>query len=110
MGTSLFMLLQVPPVPDFVWFQNVVLPIMGMGLGAFAMFGVYRTVNRALDRRHESQLAERSGSGDRELLDELRGRVDALEDQALRVQELEERLEFTERLITQQQHRRLEGE
>ena len=41
---------------EFVWFQNVVIPILGMGLGGFAIFAVFRTINRALDRRHERLL------------------------------------------------------
>ena len=44
------------PLGDFIWFQNVVLPVLGMGMGAFVLFGVYRTINRHLDRRHEQQL------------------------------------------------------
>ena len=40
-------------MPDFVWIQEVVFPILGMGMGVLVMFGLYRTVNRALDRRHE---------------------------------------------------------
>jgi len=88
-------------VPDFVWFQNVVLPVLGMGLGGFAMFGVYRTINRFLDRRHERLMATKSDSYP-ELAD-LRSRVEALEDAAFRVQELEERLDFTERMLAKSQ-------
>jgi hypothetical protein len=88
-------------VPDFVWFQNVVLPVLGMGLGGFAMFGVYRTINRFLDRRHERLMAAKSDSSP-ELVD-LRSRVEALEDAAFRVQELEERLDFTERMLAKSQ-------
>jgi hypothetical protein len=94
-------LLQVG-VPDFVWFQNVVIPVLGMGLGGFAMFAVYRTINRALDRRHERLLAQEKGGAAPEL-EEMRGRIEALEDAAYRVQDLEERLDFAERLLTRAQ-------
>jgi preprotein translocase subunit SecF len=89
-------------VPDFVWFQNVVLPVLGMGLGGFAMFGVYRTINRFLDRRHERLMALKGTSSGPEVED-LRNRVEALEEAAFRVQELEERLDFTERMLTKNQ-------
>ena len=98
---SLLLMLQLP-VADFVWFQNVVIPVLGMGIGAFAMFGVYRTINRHLDRRHEQQLAASSGAHTGPELDDLRARVESLEDAADRVHELEERLDFTERLLTRQ--------
>jgi hypothetical protein len=94
-------------VPDFLWFQTVVLPILGMGLGGFAMFGVYRTINRFLDRRHE-RLMGAKGTSPSELVD-LRSRVEALEDAAFRVQELEERLDFTERMLTQNQSPRMDS-
>jgi len=94
-------LLQVG-VPDWIWFQNVIIPIFGMGLGAFAMFGVYRTINRALDRRHERLLAADKGGASPEL-EEMRSRLELLEDAAYRVQDLEERVDFAERLLTRAQ-------
>ncbi|UCD24729.1 MAG: hypothetical protein JSW51_02085 [Gemmatimonadota bacterium] len=95
-------LLQVG-VPDWIVFQQTVIPILGMGLGALAMFGVYRTINRALDRRHERLLASEQEASAREL-EEVRGRIEALEETAFRVQELEERVDFAERLLTREQH------
>jgi hypothetical protein len=89
-------------LPDWIWFQNVVIPVLGMGLGGFVMFGVYRTVNRFLDRRHERLLASGQAGSSSEL-EELKDRVGALEDTAFRVQELEERLDFAERLLTREQ-------
>lgn len=104
---ELLLMLQLP-VADFVWFQNVVIPVLGMGMGAFAMFGVYRTINRYLDRRHEQQLAASSGGRAGPELEDLRARVELLEDSVDRVQELEERLDFTERMLTQQQHQQID--
>ncbi len=96
-------------MPSFVWIQNVVFPILGMGMGTFALYGVYRTVNKWMDRRHERLLASVDGPGGRQAIDELERRVEYLEDTAARVQELEERLDFAERVLAQQDHRRLES-
>ncbi len=94
---------------DFVWFQNVVLPVLGMGLGAFAMYAVYRTVNRHLDRRHERQMASSTGGGVSNELEDLRARLESLEDMALRLQDLEERVDFAERMLAQHQRQRLDA-
>lgn len=96
-------------MPDWIWIQNVVFPILGMGLGAFAMFAIYRTVNRHLDRRHERFMAERNGSPGSSQLEELRARVEELEEGSLRMQDLEERLDFAERLLAQQQRKELDS-
>jgi hypothetical protein len=93
-----------PAMPDWIWIQNVIFPILGMGMGAFFMFGLYRVANRALDRRHERLMAE-GGAGGSEELRQLRARVEQLEDVAARVQDLEERLDFTERVLAQQRER-----
>lgn len=95
------------PIADFVWFQNVVLPLLGMGMGAFALFGLYRTINRFADRRHERQMAAARQSPDSEL-EELRHRVELLEESVDRVQDLEERLEFAERLLTRERRQQIE--
>jgi hypothetical protein len=92
-------------VDDWVWIQNVIFPLVGMGMATLGGFGVYRIVMRWLDRRHERLLAE-SGGGAAEVGD-LRARVDALEEVAGRVQDLEERLDFAERLLAQQHRDRL---
>lgn len=89
-------------VPDWIIFQQTVIPILGMGLGALVMFGVYRTINRALDRKHERMLAAESGTPSREI-EEVKQRIEALEETAYRVQELEERVDFAERLLTRDQ-------
>ena len=91
-------------MPDFVWMENVVFPLVGMGMGVLFMFGVYRIVNRVLERRHERAMALRDGPAAadvRALLD----RLEAVEDAVLRLPELEERLDFTERLLARQKER-----
>jgi hypothetical protein len=95
-------------VPSYLWIQEVVFPLIGMGIGTFVLYGAYRTVNRMLDRRHESQ---RVGGG--VAADEIRHleeRVAVLEEQTGRVQELEERLDFAERMLAKQGQRPLLGD
>jgi uncharacterized protein involved in cysteine biosynthesis len=95
----------MPGMPDWLWIQNVVFPLIGMGMGVLFMFGVYRVTMRWIDRRHERLLAERgAGSGSAEMR-QLQARVDQLEDVVVRVQDLEERLDFTERVLAQQRER-----
>jgi hypothetical protein len=94
---------------DWVWVQNVIFPLMGMGMGAFVLFGIYRTVNRVLDRRHEARQLSHGGMAAAEVR-RLEDRVAALEEQAQRVQELEERLDFAERILAKQGQRPLLGD
>lgn len=84
-------------MPSWLWIQNVVFPILGMGMGALFMVGVYKTANRWLDRRHEREMMEHGmGGGD---LRELHGRLEVLDDVMLRLQDLEERVDFAERML-----------
>lgn len=92
-------------MPSFIWIENVVFPLIGMGMGTLAMYGVYKTVNRFLDRRHEMRLAEGGDGRVAEELERLRLRVEAMEDQTFRMQELEERVDFAERMLAQQSDR-----
>jgi hypothetical protein len=63
---------------------------------------VARVAVRGIDRRHERLMAERGTAGGLEV-EQLRARVEALEDSVGRVQELEERLDFAERLLVRHQ-------
>ena len=95
-------------MPSFLWIENVIFPMMGMGMGVLFMVGVYKTVNRWLDRRHERALAEAGGSprlqGE---VAQLREEVEALREVNGRVLELEERVDFTERLLAQRREQAL---
>jgi len=94
---------------DWVWIQNVIFPLIGMGMGTFVLYGIYRTVNRALDRRHEAR--QMVGGGEMTVeVRRLEDRVAALEEQSQRVQELEERLDFAERILAKQGQRPLLGD
>lgn len=92
---------------DWIWVQNVVFPLIGMAMGGFVLFGVYRTVNRMLDRRHEARQLD--GGLEAELR-RLEHRVAVLEDGDPRIQELEERLDFAERMLAKQGQRPLLGD
>ena len=94
---------------DWIWIQNVVFPLIGMAMGGFVLFGVYRTVNRVLDRRHESRQLTDGGELQAEVR-RLEDRMAVLEDSAQRVQELEERLDFAERMLAKQGQRPLLGD
>jgi hypothetical protein len=90
---------------DPVWIENVVFPLVMMGMTTLAGVGVYRIVVRWIDRKHERQLLEaQQGVGGADVA-RLQARVEALEGVAERVQELEERVDFAERLLTQQRER-----
>jgi len=94
---------------DWIWVQNVIFPLVGMGMGGLVLFGIYRTVNRALDRRHEARQTVGGGEMTVEVR-RLEDRVAALEEQSQRVQELEERLDFAERILAKQGQRPLLGD
>jgi hypothetical protein len=95
---------------DWVWVQNVVFPLIGMGMGTFVLFGVYRIANKFIDRRHEARLAV-GGPGAGEELRRLQQRIEQLEEKAYHWEELEERLEFAERMLAHHAQRPLiEGE
>lgn len=90
--------------PEAMFVEMVLLPILGMGMGAAVLFGIYRTVNRALERKHERAMLGQGGQASGQL-EELQRRVETLEDVAYRVQDLEERMDFTERVLAQQKER-----
>jgi hypothetical protein len=75
----------------------VLVPIAGMATGAMFMFGIYKLVMRWMDLRHRREVP----AGVDEELEELRNQVGELRDLAGRVMEIEERLDFAERLLAQ---------
>ena len=85
---------------DILMFQEIILPLIGMGFVLIASAGCYRLFSRAQERRHELRLTENSGGVGSDELRDLTGRIEVLEAHAGRVQELEERLDFAERLLT----------
>ena len=82
-------------MPPWFYFNTMVLPLLGMGMGAFFLLGLYRTVNRWIERKHERELAAQGGSAPI-ALEAFGARLDDLGDS---IQELEERMDFTERVL-----------
>jgi hypothetical protein len=76
-----------------------------MGVGALFLVGVYKVAMRWLDRRHPAPL----GAGASAEVEELRRQVAALGELPERVAELEERLDFAERMLAQHTQRPMLG-
>ena len=90
---------------DFIFWQNVVIPLAGMAMGLFISLAVIRVVARQLDRRHEMRMAATGAPAGQ--TDELRTELHQLRSH---VEALEERVEFAERLLTKERaHRPIEG-
>ena len=66
------------------------------------------TFTRHLERYSKSKL-EGGGEGVRDQLREIRERLDAMEQDDARLAELEERVDFAERMLAQQQQPKIEG-
>lgn len=88
-------------MPPDVW---VLIPLGGMATGALFLVGVYKLVSRWLDARQRRALP----AGVEEELVELRVQVAELDALPHRVAELEERLDFAERLLAQARRERSE--
>lgn len=78
---------------DVVDFMGVMTVIAGF-IGAM-------TFVRVMARRYGVSRGHRLASGELEELQYLRDRIELLEDEASRVTELEERLDFAERMLTE---------
>jgi hypothetical protein len=73
----------------------IIVPLAGMATGVIISIGFFKTVRHVIDRRG-------SRGGDAELQGEiadLHARIEALEREQGRVEELEDRLDFAERLL-----------
>ena len=90
-------------MPDWLWIQEVVFPLIGMAMGAGVLYGVYRTANRIIDRKMEREGVQ-GGAGAAEV-EQLKVRLEAMEELSYRLHDLEERVDFAERVITQQRER-----
>lgn len=78
----------------------VMIPLAGMATGALFMFGIYKLLSRWMDMRHRHDLPAGTADELRELQEEI-AELRALPD---RMAELEERLDFAERLLAQARH------
>jgi hypothetical protein len=75
----------------------MLIPLGGIALGGLFLVGVYKLLARWMDRSRLGGSAALS-----EEVARLREEVDVLRDVSQRVAELEERLDFTERMLSQQ--------
>lgn len=76
--------------------EVVLLALAGMSMVTGLGFGVMRSINRHLERKYGSPSGERFEAE----LEELRAAVGGVEDVRHRLTELEERLDFAERLLS----------
>jgi hypothetical protein len=90
-------------VTEWIFIQDTIIALGGMGVGVLGMFGVYRLIARWMDRRHELRLAEAGGG--REELEMLHARMEAIEEATHRLQDLEERVDFAERMLAKHSDR-----
>jgi hypothetical protein len=99
--------ISVPPLPPEIGavmiFQEIVIPIIGMAMGVAVIWWGYRTVNKILDRRHAGPELEAL----RHEVDLLKSDGAMVENLSTRLGEVEERLDFAERVLTQNRQERL---
>jgi hypothetical protein len=76
--------------------EVVVLALAGMSMVTGLGFGMMRSINRHLERKYGSPDAQRFEAE----LEELRAAIGGMEDVRHRLTELEERLDFAERLLS----------
>ncbi len=84
--------------------NNLLIPLAGMATGVVMMVTLGRTVRHWVDR-HYHRRALPEAEEVRAKMDRLEDRVGALEEVAGRLEELEERLDFAERVLTQRRDR-----
>ncbi len=80
----------------------MLIPITGMGVGALTLVGIYKLLVRWMDRNRGG---DASGLG--EEVARLREEVEALRELNRSVLELEERMDFAERMLAQARQERL---
>ena len=85
-------------MPDFLFLERVVIPLAGMATGLIITLSVVKAITRHVERRHEARLGRAGGDAEG-----LRAEVQQLRAQ---VESLEERVDFAERMLTQQRERR----
>jgi hypothetical protein len=88
-------------VPDFLFWNEVVIPLAGMAVGVILGLPIIKAIVRRIEAKTGEARGEEVATLRAELVS-LRTRVEGLEELANRVGELEERADFAERLLTQQ--------
>ena len=88
---------------------DVIIPIAGMLTGGIVVWTIGSTVKHWVNRYFDHQKGVRAGEDDGHVA-QLEERLTLLEDQvASRMMELEERMDFTERVLTRGQDAEREG-
>lgn len=81
--------------PDLIFVvERLLIPMAGMATGIILGMGLFRTVRYFIDRRTAGASDEMAAE-----LNDLRARVEELEHSSARVLELEDRVDFAERLL-----------
>ena len=88
-------------MPAFLFWHEIAIPMAMTLAGLITALSVIKAASRALERRHELRMAA-SGEGD-EGARQLRTEVGELRSQ---LEALEERVDFAERMLTQERARR----
>lgn len=83
---------------------NLLVPLAGMATGAVIVVTLGRLIRHWVDRHYDRTSGGEHVKGE---IERLRGEVRALGDLEDRMVELEERVDFTERLLAQQRAREL---
>jgi hypothetical protein len=84
---------------DFLFWNEVVIPLAGMATGLIITVTLIRVVARHYERRHEAAFRGAAGGS----ADDVRAELRTLRGQ---VESLEERMDFAERVLTQERARR----
>ena len=83
-------------VSDPILINNLIIPLAGMATAVILGLPVVKALVRFVERKTGGAIDTRL----HEELEELRGRVEAIEETRTRVLDLEERLDFAERMLT----------
>ena len=78
---------------DWIWVQNVIFPLVGMGMGMTVLFMIYRTVHKVIDRRSRKGITAEEVEEIRAHLEEVRAELGG------QIIDLQERMDFTERAL-----------
>ena len=87
---------------------DLIVPLAGMATGVILGLPIIRAGIRALERKTGGLIGAGEASEIREELRHLHDRLDAIETDTARVAELEERLDFAERVLAQHDRPKIE--
>lgn len=97
-----------PQIADFLMWNEVIIPLVAMAVVTILGFPIVRAIVRRIEHK-TSRGNDQDVLALRSEVAELRQRLESLEDAGQRVAELEERLDFAERMLAQQRQARSLG-